>query len=117
MHFFYSRTERTKEGETTRIDSFNPDCVVRSFEVPEGLLVLLNDGHEASDYVEAPKANGKGFEIKKERRYIQSEILLTGDDVHRFRGFMGYQTDTEDLLEDIKAKFAAINNATGAMAE
>jgi hypothetical protein len=89
--FFYSRTEKDNEGkELTRIDSLNVEMVIRSYETDGGLIVLLDDGHEDSTYVEVPKNGGKGVEIKKERRFLQSEIVLQGEDINKFRSQMGY---------------------------
>lgn len=90
--FFYSEEREVGKNEdgTPKTEifthSFNPDYVIRSYENTKGeLIVLLDDGHERADYVQVPKSNGKGIEIKKERRFMQSEIILKEGDVERFR--------------------------------
>jgi hypothetical protein len=90
--FFYSREMEVGKNEdgTSKVevftDSFNVDKVIRSYEYEKGkILVLLDDGHEDSDYKQVPKPNGKGFEIKKERQWKQSEIYLNEEDTKRFR--------------------------------
>lgn len=95
--FFYSRKEpvRPKEGDTelkyeTFIDSFNLNCVVRSYEAEKGkLFVLLNDGHEESREVPDYSNQGKQKGVKRERQWIVSQILLEGNDVERFRVVCG----------------------------
>jgi hypothetical protein len=90
--FFYSREKEVGKNEdgTPKVevftDSFNLDFVIRTYEHERGkILVLLDDGHEQSDYKQVPKGNGKAFEIKKERQFVQSEIYLNEVDTTRFR--------------------------------
>ena len=90
--FFYSREMEVGKNEdgSSKVevftDSFNVNKVIRSYEYEKGkILILLDDGHEDSDYKQVPKQNGKGVEIKKERQWKQSEIYLNETDTTRFR--------------------------------
>jgi hypothetical protein len=90
--FFYSRRQPLppKQGETeiqweTFTDSFNLAMVIRSYEYEKGkLYVLLNDGHEQADDVQATDAKGKPV-IQRKRNWVCSEIYLNEEDTIRFR--------------------------------
>ncbi len=63
--------------------SFNLNKVVRSAFMGEGLIVLLDDGHERTQAVEVERKHGKK-EIVNQRQRYQSEIFLKGADIERF---------------------------------
>ena len=94
--FFYTRTEikQPNEGETELknekwIDSFNPNMVIRTAEYPGELIVLLNDGHEVTEEFKISDKNGKP-EVVRKRRWQQSQIVIKGEDINRFRQLYGY---------------------------
>jgi len=70
-------------------DNFNLSKVIRSHTVSEGqLIVLLDDGHEETQKTPVLKNPAKKGPItkndiieEKSRVWVQSEIMLTGDDV------------------------------------
>ena len=70
-------------------DNFNLSRVIRSHTVKEGqVVVLLDDGHEETQKTPVLKNPGKKGPItkndiieEKSRVWVQSEILLTGEDV------------------------------------
>jgi hypothetical protein len=101
--FFYTRKEprMPQSGDTglvynSFIDSFNMDCVVRSYEYERNkVLVMLNDGHEESREVENTAPPKKGTAPERRRVWVVSEIYLEGNDVTRFRAAAG---GIEDLL-------------------
>jgi len=76
--------------KTIAYDVINLDLVVRSYQMAEDqVLVLLNDGHEVTEKQRALKNAKRPPTIDniievKERVYVQSEILLTGEDIERF---------------------------------
>ena len=93
-NFFYSKKVGRGDNVMTLTDHFDIDRVIRSYALNENeLIVLLDDGHEDSQYVDVPKANSKGVEIKKERRWVQSEIVLTGGDIPYFWKALGMELD------------------------
>lgn len=73
-------------------DNFNLSKVIRSHTVKEGqVVVLLDDGHEETQKTPVLKNPSKKGPItksdiveEKSRVWVQSEILLTGDDVSRY---------------------------------
>lgn len=91
--FYYKRKFKGKDNEEVVVqDSFNIDYVIRTYTISEdNVLVLLADGHEDGQYVEVPKANGKGVEIKKERRWVQSEITLDKEDAERLKNLVFFE--------------------------
>lgn len=98
--FFYTRKEvKPAPKESTEdvqfdtfIDSFNLDEVLRSVQATDGtLLVALKDGHEESrqtgyqpQTTTQKKAGVPGDPIKA-RIWVQSRIILEGEDIARFR--------------------------------
>lgn len=100
--FFY------KEGENW--NSFNPDKVIRTVTMEDkSLLVLLDDIHERA--VETPTINTKTNRVTgvtRKRDVFQSEILLRGEDIERFRK----ATDILALYENISSSKPAEVNET-----
>lgn len=82
MHLFYYKR---KEGDKEVTDSFNVNCVVRTFTMPDDtVLVLLNDGHDQP--VEKQVMNDKGkISVQRVRDYVQSEIIISAEDAQRLR--------------------------------
>lgn len=93
--FFYTRKNplQPKVGETElqfeyMTDSFNVECVLRSYEYEKGkLYVLLNDGHEESREQPTYSNTGKEKGVERKRQWVVSEIYLEGEDVDRFRQY------------------------------
>lgn len=90
--FFYKREfikQPTKEGEEKESiwyeDSFNPDYVIRSMSFQDGVVVLLDDGHEKTE--EEPVKNKKGqVEWQRKRNWNQSELFIKDkEDIDRFK--------------------------------
>lgn len=88
----------TGEFETdTKIytDTFNIDMVIRSFRADEEkLIVLLKDGHETTEstpeLINPKKAPIMGnIREVKSRVWVQSEIVLKGDDIFKFHKALG----------------------------
>lgn len=81
--------------EALRKDVMNLDCVIRAFRKdPDTLIVLLNDGHESTEKMPVlinPKRGPVEGNIKEEktRVWLQSEIILTGDDIESFYAALG----------------------------
>lgn len=90
MLFWYKKTIKDKNGQDIEVeDAFNTDYIIRVYCVSEDkTLVLLDDGHEQADYFEYPKPNGKGTELKRERRWVQSEITLNEEYTILLKEFM-----------------------------
>jgi len=94
MLFYYKREipSASKEGNPVPVyvqDCFNIDCVVRGvWADPETFVVLLNDGHEATQIVQPKRHNKEGKVIQeevKQRNYVISEILIDREDYNRLR--------------------------------
>lgn len=101
--FYYRREVKRKEkieatedqlaGERDIIDEywdcFNPDCVIRAFwKDKDTFVILLNDGHEQAEDRQKPLfKNGKpaGYEVKRERDWFYSQIVLSVTDAERFK--------------------------------
>lgn len=85
--FYYKRKFKDKDNNEVVVqDALNTDYIIRVYTISEdNVVVLLADGHEDGQYVEVPKSNGKGIEIKKERRWVQSEITLDKEDADRLK--------------------------------
>lgn len=92
--FFYTRKTQNQpvEGETEptfteTLDSFNPELVIRTVELPEGKrIVALNDFHEEMRPVPIYNKQGKySGQTKNERNTYQSEIVLEKPDADRFK--------------------------------
>lgn len=115
--FFFKRMKKNPAGEEVIFeDSFNTDLVIRTMGVPEGMIVLLNDGHERPENVPEYATDSKGEVIfvgpegkkrpkvkswRRERQWMQSEILVTQeDDIQRLReifetkGIISYNPST-----------------------
>ena len=87
--FVYKRIVKEKDKEEEIFhDSFNPDFVIRTLWYNDKLIVLLNDGHEESEYVTGPIKNSAGRIIKeaqKARVWKFTDIALDKEDAARFR--------------------------------
>lgn len=97
-HFFYTRREpKAPEGTSSQvqfenyIDSINLNKVIRTVEMSDKLLVLLDDIHERPVEVPTHSKNGKVISYKMERQVFQTEVYLEGEDIQRFRKAMGYE--------------------------
>ena len=71
-------------------DCFNVNKVIRGHWTSENeFTVMLDDGHEQADDIEKPKFNAKrqvvGVEIKRERGWYMSQIVLDRHDADRLR--------------------------------
>lgn len=102
--FFYRRVipadPKNNTKEEVVYDSFNPECVVRGVWYENSFIVLLNDGHETSEYTEPPRWNKEGKKVsegKKERTWKVSEIALDKEDAAKFRRVTEL-TDWDDTL-------------------
>jgi hypothetical protein len=107
--FFYKRVIKQKEGEDLVVmDCFGLNCVVRAVWHENKFIILLNDGHEASEYISAPVLNKAGKMIKdgqKVRHWKVSEIVLDIEDAKRFyEATTGESSDTF-LIPVGKVKF------------
>lgn len=117
-HFFYERKEAKLPKEPngtpyfeTYIDSFNLDCVIRSYQVDaDTLFVLLNDGHEESRVVDGP-VNSKQ-EPRRERQWIASQIILQGQDIVNFRRALGHIPVPSEIPSPQLSLFPEESNAT-----
>jgi len=85
------------QEEVTYTDSFNTNRVIRTHTVRKGqIVVLLDDGHEETQKTPVLKNPAKRGPItkaditeEKNRVYLQSEILLVGQDAVRFYEVLG----------------------------
>lgn len=71
-------------------DCFNVDKVIRGHWTSEDqFTVMLDDGHEQAEDVQKPKYNPKGqivgVEVKRERGWYMSQIVLDKEDAERFK--------------------------------
>jgi|ERR1044072_4859646 hypothetical protein len=72
-------------------DFFDLERVIRGLTVEENkIVILLDDGHEVTEQIPKLKDPRKqptpsNIVYEKQRNWVQSEIILTGDDVERFR--------------------------------
>ena len=96
--FFYKRTEvipPSADGtEQVReyIDSFNLNKVIRSVEDSDGtLIVLLDDIHQRIEAVPIYSKQNRMTGTKNQTVTYQSQIILKGEDIKRFREACGYQ--------------------------
>lgn len=111
MQFFYDRevvVGKSEDGTTdlkeTRRDSFNPDCVIRSYEFDKGkIAIFLNDGHEEAEEVPVMSNSGKVINTKRERNWVVSRILLNEQDTKRYRKYFDIEPmmllNNESILE------------------
>jgi len=90
--FFYSRTisipgeEGVKPEEIVVSDSFNVDCILRTFQGSDKLtVVVLDDLHERIDEVPVANRQGKITGTKNKTVVYQSEIRLDAKDTKRFK--------------------------------
>lgn len=74
-------------------DSFDITRVIRTHTLEEGekVIVLLDDGHETTEKVPVLKNKNKKGPVgpsdiveEKQRVWVQSEIVLRGEDVRRY---------------------------------
>lgn len=90
--FFYKRVTYgpKKEGEEKPDeivweDSFNMNKVIRSMSFKDDLVILLDDGHEASEEVPVKNKRG-GIDYQRQRMWVQSEIHLKDpEDMKRYK--------------------------------
>ena len=104
MLFYYKRQIKRRvpvdnplEGEPvetyvteTYWDCFNVNKVIRGhWTSPDSFTVMLDDGHEQADDIEKPKLNAKkqvvGVEMKRERAWCMSQIVLDKEDAERLK--------------------------------
>ena len=84
-----------EKTEIVRRDVMNLDFFIRAYrKTDDHLIILLNDGHEATEKVPVlinPKKGPVEGNIKEEKNrvWLQSEIILTGDDIERFYSALG----------------------------
>lgn len=87
--FFYKVTRPAEIKDAPPIEleeSFNISNVLRSGYIDGNYVVLLNDIHERSEDVpEMDIKTGKMKGLKRQRMTYQSQIILTGDDIKRFK--------------------------------
>lgn len=80
--------ETGEETEVVLRHKFNTDHVVQSYEVQPGVMVvLMDDGHEEAEDVEKVVAVKNGqpkTEIKRERIWKVSQVILEGEDADRW---------------------------------
>jgi hypothetical protein len=83
--FFYTRKEDDGKEFT---DSFNINKVIRSRQENNGsLLVLIDDLHERPFEIPIinPKTKKETGGVTRRREVVQTEVLLHGDDITRFK--------------------------------
>ena len=84
MKLFYYKQE-TPDGETL-VHAFNLEKLIRMVEVPEGIVVLLDDMHERVKEVPTISNSGKQKGTQRIRETVQTEILITDkEDIKNFR--------------------------------
>lgn len=87
--FFYKTTRPSPVAGEPPIEveeSFNLNFVLRSGYIEGNFIVLLNDVHERAE--EVPDIDFKTQKVKgmkRQRSTFQSQIVLTGDDIARFK--------------------------------
>lgn len=72
--------------ETHVTDWFNLNLIIRVWSIEKDhAIVLLNDGHEESQVIPVLKKDKKpnADSFQRQRKYIQTEIELKGEDVKR----------------------------------
>jgi hypothetical protein len=82
--FFYNRTEGDKEYPA----SFNVNKISFTIEKDDGnILVVLDDIHERVFEIPItnPKTKKETGGVTRKRETVQTEIILSGDDVTRFK--------------------------------
>jgi hypothetical protein len=82
--FFYTRTEGDKEYAA----SFNVNKIIFTIEKDDGaILIVLDDIHERvfETDIRHPKTGNKTGGVTRKRETVQTEIILSGDDVTRFK--------------------------------
>ena len=86
--FFYLSKKKSEDGvEITEEGSFNLDKIVRTMKTPEGVVILMDDGHEES-FVYNTLGKGGKIEEQRKRQWVVSEILLTEEvDIARFKEY------------------------------
>lgn len=88
-------TNQVETEEKVFQDTMNLDMVIRSYRASEEkLIVLLKDGHETTEKTPVlinPKKPPVESNIREEkvRMWVQSEILLYGEDINRFFEALG----------------------------
>ena len=90
--FFYSRTislpgdDNNPPKDIIVQDSFNVDCILRTFQGSDKLtVVVLDDLHERIDEVPVANKQGKITGTKNKTVVYQSEIRLDAKDTKRFK--------------------------------
>lgn len=87
--FFYKTTRPSPvagEPDIELEESFNINFVLRSGHIEGNYVVLLNDIHERSEEVPEMDFRTKMIKgTKRQRSTFQSQIILTGDDINRFK--------------------------------
>lgn len=112
--FFYKKDLGDKKEEITKpyFDCFSIDCVVRGFWVnEETFVVILNDGHEATNIIKPAVRNKEGKVVGepiKERQYMLSEILLDYADAMRFKKLFEITSFEEESTYELGEKQPAM---------
>ncbi len=87
--FFYTATrpaEVTGQEPVEFEESININHVLRSGYIDGNYVVLLNDIHDRSEDVpDVDPKTGKMKGLKRQRNTYQSQIILRGDDIRRFK--------------------------------
>jgi|AACY02.4.fsa_nt_gi cell division FtsZ-interacting protein ZapD len=92
--FFYKALRSSKVAGEPNIEveeSFNINCVIRSGWIADEsgelqYMVLLNDMHDRSEDVpDIDIKTNKMKGIKRQRNTYQSQIILRGEDINRFK--------------------------------
>lgn len=105
--FFYLQTMR--DGKSV-IGSFNVNRITRTIGQDNGMVILLDDGHEEVRvrYKREPASgklvlkNGVPQEESRVREWVVSEIYLDKADSERFLKFMNCEQELLARLEEIK---------------
>lgn len=87
--FFYSRkvkSENPEEEDKVYQDSFNLNCVTRTYSTENEVLVILNDFHNEVRQVPIMNKNKKfSGQYKNQVDTVYSEIHLSKEDGERFK--------------------------------
>lgn len=100
---------RVKHMEKT-IDFFDPESILRGRVYSDGsALLLLRDGHE--DSIETPLTTKNGVKkMVRERKWVQSEIMLAPEDMKRLRDLTEIYEDSSKLVEKTSSRSEKISN-------
>lgn len=81
-------TYTLKEEDKEYTNSFNINKIIFTVEKDDGnLLVVLDDIHERvfEEAIIHPKTNKPTGGVSRKREMVQTQVILAGDDVTRFR--------------------------------